>query len=99
MDRSGGLDLGEGAEQPHLHEEIGPEILRPKIFYTLASGPKNLRFPCALKGFPHLVSKTEGELAEMFLNVRMITKVMNGFVKTLEIIVVAVDSDPGIVSG
>ena len=44
------------------------------------------------------MNRAEGELAEVFLYVRMIAKVMNGLVKTLEIIVVAVNPNPGIVS-
>ena len=47
---------------------------------------------------PHFVGKTERELAPVFLDVRMIAQVMNRLVKALEIILVAVDSNPGIVN-
>lgn len=41
-----------------------------------------------------------GGISKMnFLDVRMIAKVMNGVVKAPQIVVVAVDSDSGIVSG
>lgn len=99
VDRGSGLNLCEVAEQCDLDEVVRPQILRSEIFYALAASPKALCFPRAFERFADLVGKAEGELAEMLLDVGMITKVMNGFVKAFEIVVVTIDSDPRILHG
>jgi hypothetical protein len=97
VDDRRGLEPGKIAEQGDLHEIKRPKVFRAKVFYAFSAGAEVLRFPPAFEGFPHFVCETKHEVAQVLLDVGMIAQVMNGLVKALEIIVIAVDSNPGIV--